>query len=210
MRIGILGTGAFARGLAIAWGRAGHKVTVGGRSPAKAEALAEDAGYGVRAGDLRTAATGRDAVLLAVTWAGIDEALEAAGAGDGTLAGVPLIDPTNAVDPGAGALLTEPAPSAAQHIAGRCPGAHVVKALHLFPAQRWSHPPGGGAPVTVPLCGDDPDALRTVESLVRDLGATPVVLGGLDRARQSEEAAGFVMGLAFAGADPNAAVPSVG
>jgi hypothetical protein len=35
------------------------------------------------------------------------------------------------------------------------------------------------------------------------------VLGTLDRARQLEEVAGFVIGLAFAGTDPNSAIPRV-
>jgi 8-hydroxy-5-deazaflavin:NADPH oxidoreductase len=59
------------------------------------------------------------------------------------------------------------------------------------------------------MCGDDPAALRTVGQLVRDAGGVPAVLGSLDRARQLEEVAGFVIGLAFAGFDPRLAVPSV-
>jgi 8-hydroxy-5-deazaflavin:NADPH oxidoreductase len=58
-------------------------------------------------------------------------------------------------------------------------------------------------------CGDDPAALRTVGQLVQDAGGVPAVLGSLDRARQLEEVAGFVIGLAFAGADPRFAIPSV-
>ena len=68
---------------------------------------------------------------------------------------------------------------------------------------------GREAPATVAMCGDDPAALRTVGQLVRDVGGVPAVLGSLDRARQLEEVAGFVIGLAFAGADPRFAVPSV-
>ncbi|MEC3995531.1 hypothetical protein VSR01_19150 [Actinacidiphila sp. DG2A-62] len=43
--------------------------------------------------------------------------------------------------------------------------------------------------------------------LVRDVGARPVVLGGLDRARQLEEVAGFVIALALNGTDPSTAIP---
>lgn len=59
------------------------------------------------------------------------------------------------------------------------------------------------------MCGDDPAALRTVGQLVRDAGGVPAVLGSLERTRQLEEVAGFVIGLAFAGVDPRFAVPSV-
>jgi predicted dinucleotide-binding enzyme len=61
--------------------------------------------------------------------------------------------------------------------------------------------------VTVAMCGDDPAALGIVSELVSDVGGMPAVLGPLDRVRQLEEVAGFVIGLAFAGSDPNSAIP---
>ncbi|MFE1147008.1 NADPH-dependent F420 reductase [Streptomyces albidoflavus] len=210
MRIGILGTGTLAAALGEGWSRAGHEVAIGGRSRDKAERLAERLGRGVLAVAPREAATGRDAVLLAVAWDGVASMLGLAGASDGTLEGTPLIDPTNAVAHGVGALLTEPGESMAGRIAGLAPGAHVVKAFHLFPAGRRSGAPGGGrSGVTVAMCGDDAAALRVVGELVRDVGGRPAVLGALDRVRQLEEVAGFVIGLAFAGFDPNSAVPRV-
>jgi predicted dinucleotide-binding enzyme len=124
-----------------------------------------------------------------------------------------LIDPTNAVEHGVGTLLTEAGTSAADQIAAWAPGAHVVKAFHLFPAERWTAPPpgrgDGPADATVAICGDDAGALRITSELISDVGGTPAVLGPLDRARQLEEAAGFVIGLAFAGFDPNSAIPRV-
>jgi predicted dinucleotide-binding enzyme len=57
------------------------------------------------------------------------------------------------------------------------------------------------------MCGDDPAALDVAGELVRAVGGAPAVLGALDRARQLEEVAGFVIGLFFAGHDPGAAVP---
>ncbi|MET7456749.1 hypothetical protein ABZT03_33665 [Streptomyces sp. NPDC005574] len=132
-----------------------------------------------------------------------------AGASDGTLAGTPLIDPSNAVEHGVGVLLTEHGGSTARRIAEIAPGAHIVKAFHLFPADQWLSTPADGEPVTVAMCGDDPTALHVVSELVRDVGGLPAVLGSLDRVRQLEEVAGFVIGLAFAGFDPNSAVPRV-
>ncbi|SOD59219.1 hypothetical protein SAMN06297387_101541 [Streptomyces zhaozhouensis] len=208
MRIGILGTGTLAAALGEGWAGAGHEVAVGGRSRDRAEALAARLGRGTRAVTPREAVTGRDAVLLAVAWDGVEEALERAGATEGALAGTPLIDPTNAVAHGVGVLLTEPGASMAGRIAALATGAHVVKAFHLLPADRWTSPPEDGRPgVTVAMCGDDPEALGVVGALARDVGGTPAVLGALDRARQLEEAAGFVIGLAFAGFDPASAVP---
>jgi predicted dinucleotide-binding enzyme len=159
-----------------------------------------------RAAGTAAAAAGRDAVLLAVSWSGVSDILAAAGAAGGSLAGTPLIDPVNAVDHGVGEHLVAGGRSAAEHIAELAPGAHVVKAFHLFPADQWS---AGREPVTVPIAGDDEGALATVSALVRDAGATPAVVGPLRRARQLEEAAGLVIALVFAGHDPNTAVPRV-
>lgn len=210
MRIGILGTGTLAAALGEGWSRAGHEVAIGGRSQVKAEKLAERLGHGVLAVAPREAVIGRDAVLLAVSWDGVEDMLGLVGASDGVLEGTPLIDPTNAVAHGVGVLLTEHGESMARRIAGLAPGAHVVKAFHLFPADQWTSSPGGGqSSVTVAMCGDDSAALHVVGELVRDVGGTPAILGALDRVRQLEEVAGFVIGLAFAGFDPNSAVPRV-
>ncbi|MEU7756814.1 NAD(P)-binding domain-containing protein [Micromonospora sp. NPDC049171] len=205
MRIGILGTGTLATALATGWTRAGHDISIGGRSPERAEIAAKASGG--RARRLPDVVADADAVLLSVHWEGIADILPAAGAPAGSLAGKPLIDPTNAVEHGIGVLRTRSGRAIAQHVAELAPGAHVVKAFHLFPSTRWTAP--ALTPATVAMCGDDPGALEIVGSLVRDVGGVPAVLGGLDRARQLEEVAGFVIGLAFAGVDPQSAIPTV-
>jgi len=203
MRIGILGTGNLAGALGAAWVRAGHEVLVGGRSAEKAADVAAKAGAAAAAP--RDVVRERDAVLVAVLWEGMHDVLRLAGAEDGSLAGTPLIDPTNAVEHGVGELLTPAGRSAAEQIADWAPGANVVKAFHLFPAAQWG---AGPTTATVPIVGDDEEALRRTSELVRDAGGQPAVLGALRRARQLEEVAGFVIGLAFSGVDPNSAVPS--
>jgi predicted dinucleotide-binding enzyme len=207
MRIGILGTGVLAGALGGRWAQAGHDLVIGGRSRSKAQSLASQLGSGARAGTPRQAVAGRDAVLLAVVWEGVRDALEAAGAPEGTLDGVTLIDPVNAVEHGVGVLRTAPGVAAAREIASMARGARVVKAFHLFPASLWTVR-AGPVPARVAMCGDDPAALHIAGQLARDAGAIPAVLGSLDRARQLEEVAGFVIGLAFTGVDPRSAIPS--
>lgn len=204
MEIGILGTGALAVGLGGAWGRAGHDVVVAGRSAERAQAAAER--IGGRAVPLPEAVRGRDAVLLAIRWEGVFDVLHAAGAAEGALAGVPLIEPTNAVRHGVGEILVDGGRSVAELVAQRAPGARVVKAFHMFAADQWEP---GRAPVTVAMAGDDDAALAVVGELVRDAGGRPAVLGPLRRARQLEEVAGFVIGMVFSGQDPRAALPVV-
>jgi hypothetical protein len=84
-----------------------------------------------------------------------------------------------------------------------------VKALTLFAGESWLEvAPDETRPRTVVMCGDDPEALKLAGALVRDLGGAPAVLGGLDRAGQIEEVAGFVVGLYANGVDPTTALPA--
>ena len=210
MRIAILGSGILAAALGAGWVEAGHEVVIGGRDPDKSAALARR--IGARPAAPAMAVAGAEAVLLAVLWPGVAEMLTLAGAAAGSLAGTVLIDPTNPVDHGVGVIRVDDAPSAAARIAGLAPGSRVVKAFHLFPADLWTAGRGlgpDGRPATVALCGADEEAIAVTGRLVRDLGGEPASLGSLDRARQLEEAAGFVIGLAFAGFDPQSAVPKV-
>lgn len=124
MKIGVLGAGMMTEALAAGWVRAGHDVLIGGRTPAKAAALAER--IGARAGSLREAAGFGDAVLVAVRLAGLEETLRAAGAPEGTLAGKTVIDCGNAVDVSDFSQVTfGDGTSMAEEVARLSPGAHV-------------------------------------------------------------------------------------
>lgn len=206
MRIAILGTGHLAGALGGCWVRAGHRVTVAGRSPEKAAALARRLGGAARSAPAPEAIRGADAVLLAVPWDAVGAVLAAAGGSGGDLVGIPIIDPTNPVEHGVGVVLGPAGGSNAERIAAAAPGGLVVKGFHLVPSTQWGV---DGTATTVVLCGDDPGALRVVETLVRDAGAEPVVVGSLARARQLEEVAGLFIALAFAGVDPRTVAPGL-
>src|SRR5688500_8556137 len=90
LHIAVLGAGHMARAPAPHWTRPGRELVVAGRTPATVASLAADLGAGTRS--WRDAAEWADVVLLAVHWAGVDDALAAAGADDGTLAGKVVID----------------------------------------------------------------------------------------------------------------------
>lgn len=207
MRIAVIGTGTLAEALGSTWAFAGHEIGITGRSAEKAGALAQR--IGAPATSISYEQIGSyDAVLLAVLWSGVEDALRLVAAHEGALEGIALIDPVNAVEHAVGIVLPEHPGSAAQTVAALAPGSHVVKAFHLYPAQQWTatgiqH----GDRAVVPICGDDDQALAKVSELVLDAGGQPVVLGPLARARQLEEVAGFVIGLAFSGVDPRAAIP---
>ncbi|MEU4249541.1 NAD(P)-binding domain-containing protein [Amycolatopsis sp. NPDC026612] len=198
MRIGIFGTGGMADALGAHWARAGHELLVSGRSAENAAALANR--LGAATGTWPEVAAAADVLLLALPAGAVLDVLAASG----PLTGKVLVDCTN--DP---ALTGAPV---ASRIASASPGAHVVKAFNLAPTDIWQLTPPAweGRPLSVPLCGDDPAALAAVGTLVRDIGATPVAGGGLDRAALLEATAAFVIGLWFAGEDAQAILAPVG
>ncbi|MEU8039804.1 NAD(P)-binding domain-containing protein [Streptosporangium sp. NPDC049078] len=208
MRIGILGAGRMADALGTHWARAGHELTVSGRNPVKAAALAARLGPAARAGTWEEAAVFGEVTLLAVRDHAVTEVLEAAGGGRGTLDGRVLADCVNPVVQGRFTLATEGGPSMARRVA-ESTGAHVVKAFNLCHEDVWRMTPPAfdGVPLAVPLCGDDPAALAAVRSLVTDLGCEPVDGGGLERAGLLEATAAFMIGLWVGGADARAVLP---
>lgn len=207
MRIGILGTGNLAATLGQAWARSGHHVIIGGRSQTRADLTANVIGDQARAVAAEDLAAQSDVIVIAVAWEGLDTALAVAHAPEGAFADKTVIDCTNALDFATGLLIPSTG-SAAQHISDVATGAHVVKALHLYAGQSWLDP-HVTEPRTVAICGDDQPSLDTTSALIRDLGASAAVIGGLEHARQLEDVAGFVISVVAAGHNPVTAVPSV-
>jgi predicted dinucleotide-binding enzyme len=208
VKIGILGTGNLAVTLGKAWASAGHSILVTGRSTDRVTAAAEQVGVTATPVDPDQFVEQADVVVVAIAWDGLKEALGLVGGPGGMLAGKTVIDCTNPVDYTTGRLLPETG-SAAELVAGVAAGAHVVKALHLFAGASWPFTGQPEAAPVVAICGDDADALGRAASLIGNLGARTAVLGGLANARQAEEAAGFVMRVVAAGANPRFAVPDV-
>ncbi|MFD3592755.1 NADPH-dependent F420 reductase [Nocardia sp. NPDC058640] len=152
-----------------------------------------------------------DVVLLAVPVSALTELLSAHGH---DLAGKVVIDCTNAFLPDESApegvtafVLSEDA--VAERIAAAAPKAHVVKAFNLIAAEVWAGTDRvfDGVRLAVPICGDDPEAVRTVAQLAEDLALQPFLAGGLHRARYLEATSVFTVGLWFAGCDARAMLP---
>ena len=210
MNVGILGTGNLATTLGRAWAAAGHSLSVTGRDASHAGQVANHIGHAAKAVEPAAFAAQADVdvVVVAVSFEGLETALSLVGAPQGSLAGMTVLDCTNPLDYQTGRLQATTG-SAAELVAHAAPGAHVVKALHLFAGASWPYTgPRAAAPV-VAICGDEPRALDRATALIADLGGHSAVVGGLDSARQLEEAAGFVMRLVAAGYNPRLAVPDV-
>ena len=208
MNIGMLGNGNLAVTLGAAWAAAGHSLLVAGRSQENARLAALRIGPAARVVDPAELPRLADVLVVAVSWDGLLPALTLVGAATGSLSGKTVIDCTNPVDYATGTLIPESG-SAAELVAATALGAHVVKALHLFAGASWPYTGELDLAPVVAICGENQEALDQAKLLITSLGGQAAVIGGLAAARQLEEAAGFVMRVAAAGANPRRAIPDV-
>jgi predicted dinucleotide-binding enzyme len=185
MRITIIGAGNVGGALGKGWARAGHTVTYGVPSPsdAKHRATAEAAG-GASLFPVPQAVQGAEAIVLALPFDAVGDALRAAG----DLAGRLLIDVTNPLRMGAAGLELAIGfdRSAAEHVASLAPGAAVFKTLNQVGFELMENTAGYGAPPVMFVAGDDAARKPVVMGLVTDLGFNAVDAGELHVARLLE------------------------
>jgi NADPH-dependent F420 reductase len=191
MKIAVIGAGNVGGTLGKRWARAGHEVTFGIRGPAQARVadLVRESGPGARAASGHEAARQADVVALTVPWENAQEALAAAG----DLRGRVLIDATNPVVLSAEGLrqglVIGHTTSGGEQVARWAEGARVVKAFNTTGWQNMADPVYGGQALSMPLCGDDPEARKVVADLAQQLGFEPIDVGPLRSARYLEAVA---------------------
>ncbi|HEV8357733.1 MAG TPA: NADPH-dependent F420 reductase [Gemmatimonadales bacterium] len=199
MRIGILGSGLMGGKLGTIFARAGHEVVFSyARSEQKLKKLARDAKGKARAGTPREAAQEADALLLAVHWSRMDDALSQAG----DLSGKVIVScslPMNADDTG---LVVAHTSSGAEALAKRVPKARVVSAFNTVPSEVlfgvYDARRKAGRPSLL-YCGDDSRGKAVAAELIRDVGFDPLDAGPLRIARYTEPFALLVGQLAYEG-----------
>ena len=182
MHIAILGAGNVGGALGKGWALKGHAIAYGVPDPsdAKHRAVAEAAGK-ARVGE---AVRGADAVVLAVPFDAVDQALAAAG----DLSGRLVIDVTNPLRMGGSGLELSIGfdRSAGEHVAALAPGAFVFKTLNQAGFAVMADATGYAAKPVMFVAGDDDSRKPEVLALVADLGFQPVDAGGLKIARLLE------------------------
>ncbi|TVQ44877.1 MAG: hypothetical protein EA371_12930 [Gammaproteobacteria bacterium] len=181
-RIAIIGTGNVGSALGRRWAAAGHDIIYGSRSPeaAHVQALLAATGPAASAATPAEAVREADIVVLAIPWRVAEDTVRDLG----DLSGRVVIDPINASDFTRGRVeLGHPA--LGETLAGLAPAAAFVKALNTTSYQNMLEPPTDRA-ITVPLAGDDSQALARVARLVAELGLSPRVVGPLYNARYLE------------------------
>ncbi|EJW12351.1 NADPH-dependent reductase [Rhodovulum sp. PH10] len=177
------GTGAEGGGLALRWAKAGHRVTIGSRDPAKAEAAAKalnellgrEALTGVASAD---GAAEAEVVVLTVPFAAQRSTLE--GLKD-TLAGKILVDVTVPLVPPKVARVqlpeTDSCVVATQAFLGE--GVRVVSAFQNVSAHKLKDLGHDAIDCDVLIAGDDKEARKVVAGLAADAGLRGVEVGPL-------------------------------
>jgi NADPH-dependent F420 reductase len=180
------GTGEQGRGLARRLALAGHRVVLGSRDRARAEAAAEGLPGTVSGADNAAAAAAGDVVIVAVPWEGHRELLVSLAP---ALAGKVVVDCVNPLGfdkSGAFALAVEEG-SAAEQAAAVLPDSTVVAAFHHVSAVLLLDETVDSVDTDVHVLGDDRTATDTVQALAeRITGMRGIYAGRLRNAHQVE------------------------
>jgi predicted dinucleotide-binding enzyme len=174
MRIAVIGMGNVGSVLGRRWAEAGHEVTFCVRDPDNTQKRAEAEKARAALGPVSDAAKA-DAVLLAVAWRAVPDALRAAG----DLSGKVLLDCTNPVTLGLTRLTIGHTTSPGEEVARLVPKARVVKVFNTNGARNMADPDYGGHRVTMLYAGDDDGANRVAAGLAEQIGFEPIYLGPL-------------------------------
>ena len=199
MRVGVLGSGLMGGRLGTIFARAGHDVVFSyARNNDKLNKLARDAQGNARSGTPAEAALEADAILLAVHWSRVDDALKQAG----DLSGKAIVTCSLPMDEGNTKLIIGTTTSGAEELARKVPRAYVVCAFNTVPSEvlfdvyeaRSKKPRS-----SLVYCGDDRSAKDLASALIEDIGFDPVDAGPLRIARYTEPFALLIGQLAYEG-----------
>jgi predicted dinucleotide-binding enzyme len=183
LKIGIIGTGHIGGALATLWVGAGHEVLMSSRHPQELQALAHSLGPRAHVGTPREAAQFGEVVLISVPYGALPQVGRDL---KSELAGKIVLDTGNPYPERDGPMAVEArrkgtGVASAEYL----PGVRLVRAFNAINSgDLRSEAHRKGAPVAIPVAGDDPQALQVAERLVRDAGFAPVVVGPLARARE--------------------------
>jgi predicted dinucleotide-binding enzyme len=183
MRIGIIGSGRMGGAVGIRWAEAGHEVLFSSRHPEELVDLVAQAGARAQAGLPEEAAEFGEVVLIAVPYGALPQVGQDYAH---LMRGKVVIDLCNPRADRDGPMADDAiARGTGVASAEYLPGVRLVRALNTLSyimVEREAH--RDGPLIGVPVAGDDPEAVATATTLVRDAGFEPVLVGGLERARE--------------------------
>lgn len=185
LKIGIVGAGREGGALGTLFVKAGHPVTFSSRHPEELKSLVAGLGPLAHAATVEEAIAFGDVVLIVIPYTAMEQIGKAHA---GALAQkVLVIDVSNPIprrdgedfvksvgEQGGAGLVT----------AKFLPGAPIVRAFNAIGSGKLAElAHRAGEPVGVPIAGDDPKAIAVAQSLIREIGFEPVLVGGLAMGR---------------------------
>ena len=183
LKIGIIGTGHIGGTLATLWVAAGHEVLMSSRHPQELQALAHSLGPRAQVGTPMEAARFGEVVLISVPYGALPQVGRDL---KNELAGKIVLDTGNPYPERDGPMAVEArrigtGVASAEYL----PGVRLVRAFNAINSgDLRSEAHRKGAPIAIPLAGDDSEALQVAQQLVKDAGFAPVVVGSLAKARE--------------------------
>jgi predicted dinucleotide-binding enzyme len=183
LRIGIIGAGHIGGTLAALWVSAGYEVMISSRHPDELQGLARSLGPKAHVGTPREAAVFGEVVLVSVPYGALPQVGRDL---KSELAGKIVLDTGNPYPQRDGEMaVAARAKGTGVASAEYLPGVRLVRAFNAINSgDLRSEAHRQGAPIAIPLAGDDPQALQVAQQLVSDAGFVPVVVGPLARARE--------------------------
>jgi predicted dinucleotide-binding enzyme len=185
MKIGVVGSGRIGGAVGTLWARAGHQVMFSSRHPETLDSLIDHAGSSASSGSVVGAARFGDVVFISVPF----KALRALGQSLAPmLRGKVVLETGNPYPDRDGDIARAVIASGrgtGPFVAEWFPGARIVRAFNTIWDKTLIKEAHRPAPrVGIPLASDDHAALEVAAGLVRDAGFDPVIVGGLDRAKE--------------------------
>ena len=183
IRIGVIGAGNIGGTIGTLWVRNGHEVMFASRHPETLASMVSELGPKAKAGTPEEAITFGEAVFIAVPYKAYPDLAKDVGS---ALKGKIVLDAGNATQKRDGALYDEAQANGIGATSAKYfPGARIVRAFNAANYKVFAKEgaEGGkdraGGRMAIPIAGDDPEALKVAETLVRDAGFDPVVVGPL-------------------------------
>jgi 8-hydroxy-5-deazaflavin:NADPH oxidoreductase len=187
-KVGILGSGDVAKNLGRGFAAHGYDVMLGTRDAPKLEAWKKETRGKVSVGSFADAARHGDLVIVATRGGATEEVLDLAG--PKSFRGKLVLDASNPLDLSRGfppQLLFGVTDSLGERVQRKLPEAKVVKCFNTVSSIKMVDPKFASGPAKMWICGNDAEAKRATERLLKELGwAGALDVGGIDAARWLE------------------------
>lgn len=196
----IIGTGSMGSSIAKNLARAGYRLLLADRDPAKAKETLEAINSIEPHSDVEILDCAREAsweadIIIPAVW--YKEQAAVASKIKDVVTGKIVISIANPLNETYEGLVTEPTTSAAEELAKLLPHSKIIKAFNTTFAADFNQPRIGEITVDCFVAGDEDDAVATVCELVNDAGFNPLIAGKLLASRVLESMMVLLIGLSM-------------